>query len=211
MQDTIVVLCQAWGPVKGGINAFNADLCRGLAAVCGRKLNVVCLVKNVTAEAAYEAANDGILLIQLAYEHKPDEFSAPLVQTTLEQEGICPSRVLLWIGHDRFTGLASCELATEHNGRSAVIRHMDYALYGAIRQSGEAALSSARYQQSIFQQAHHLFAVGPLLRAGTEIFLSPSDPRKVHTLVPGLASIEKRRRPTNLFLITYDSPLLFSL
>jgi glycosyltransferase involved in cell wall biosynthesis len=185
---TLVAFATAWGPKFGGINAFNTDLLRALAAAHWQWLRVICFVA-ACDEVDIQTAltQDQVTLINLGLSTGaigPEH--APLVASKLDALDFSNT---VWLGHDRISGAIANAVATRHGGRSALIHHMSYDHYETFAEDSQTAKGKQHLQKTLFEAATVRMAVGPLLRDALADMLDvpTSD---IPMLVPGLAEIE---------------------
>jgi glycosyltransferase involved in cell wall biosynthesis/serine/threonine protein kinase len=200
----IVLITTEWGPSQGGINSFNSDFARALSQVLAPRVRVTCVVMDATAKEKEEAAEQGVALLSVGMKKgaQVDEFLALNILNAVQREQ--PHEVLWWVGHDVISGGATIALpALAKQGKSAVIHHMSYIDYSAYKHGGDGtqAKDKQREQRRVFEQAHKVFAVGPLLRDKLTDLLDGSKP--VQTIIPGLAQIKPALNPKTFNAITF--------
>ena len=191
----LVALADGWGPIGGGVNAFNFDLCKGIAKAWGNKGRVICAVTGDLREEDVASAK-----LQFNIELRPIKRvirkSAAAMQDVLRFSEVeeklrelwddCKVDDLYWLGHDVFTGFAALEAAKELGGKSAVLRHMErFVFSGRKGHSGKDVLKKDHMQACVLKGANFAFAVGPKLYQGA--LRHRSD---VIQLIPGLVSME---------------------
>lgn len=181
----IVLIATKWGPLEGGINAFNQSLAIGLAKVGHPSCRIACAVTGWSQEASQAAEKNGVTLIPV----KGDDDERPLdtcgteIVTWLKKQGIVDP-VGLWVGHDVVTGRAAIS-AAEHGGRIALIHHMDYHNYqNLVPGKGEKTTGSQKLQTVLFStKGALLFGVGSeLAESASRLSLSS---REAGILIPG--------------------------
>ncbi len=181
----IVLIATKWGPVEGGINAFNQSLAIGLAKVGYPSCKIFCAITGWSPEAGREAERDGVTLLPIkgADDERPLDTCGSEVVTWLRKHGV-DDPVDLWVGHDTVTGFAAIS-AAEQGGRVALIHHMDYHDYqNLVPGKGEKTTGRHKLQTKLFSTEGVLFfGVGSEL-AETASRLSLSD-REAGVLVPG--------------------------
>ena len=120
--DRLVLLATAWGPQLGGINSFNYDLARSLAALLGGRMRVTCVVPAATREEIEDAGRSSVDLKPLVVgqttgslgPEKAHEIAARL-------GGAVATAVHAWIGHDVITGQVALRLCELNGGRSVLL------------------------------------------------------------------------------------------
>lgn len=179
-----------WGSQFGGINSFNHDLLKALAAAFSPAIKVVCVVPSAKLEEINSASKDQVALLPLDIGGKED-FSTGLCEEAFtllrRQDFLNDCDQVVWLGHDRITGLAALDAAEELGGRSALIHHMSYSHYESFSENSIIAENKKREQRSLFERAAVVMAVGPLLRDALGDLLDQAD---VPMLVPGLPDIK---------------------
>ena len=115
-----VFFATAWSSVHGGINSFNYDLCRAIAAEGVR----VWMVLPNDADFPGESQGD-IKLIQI-----PESFEKFGSKSIDQMKAKIPvNGDLVWIGHDAVTGGVAQVSANRLGGTSVIFHHMDYSNY----------------------------------------------------------------------------------
>ena len=191
----LVALADGWGPIGGGVNAFNFDLCKGIAKAWGNKGRVICAVTGdlrkedvVSAKVQFNIELRPIKRItrkSVAAEQDVLRFSE-VEEKLRELWDECKGDDLYWLGHDVFTGFAALEAAKELGGKSAVLRHMErFVFSGRKGHSGKDVLDKDHMQACVLKGANFAFAVGPKLYQGA-LRHRPD----VIQLIPGLVSME---------------------
>ncbi len=200
----IAIVASAWGPRFGGINAFNADLCRAVAAA-RPDLEVYCVTGGAQDSEVQEALSHGVQLVNL---HERN-FLAPDPRV-LGEELADWSRTLVglawWIGHDVITGPAVVDAARRTGVRVAIVQHTDYASYGALKGTPGIAVVDRDWAESkTLAKADVLFGVGPkLASAALDRIRFENTDVQVTQIVPGLPDIATARTPPNTFrAVTY--------
>lgn len=202
-KEQIVFFATGWGSQYGGINSFNTDICSALAKVLNESYQVVCVVpKDATSEI--EAANNaGIKLIHVdTYDSSgileisclPDVFE---ILETLDY-----GNVSWWIGHNIKTGsvaISACKQSKK--GRTALIHHMDYSAYAALKPG--STQKKILQQRRFLSNADIVFAVGPKLTRSAQNKTQGLSCPKVIEIIPGLASISGIPSPNGFSAITF--------
>lgn len=195
MIDQIVVFATAWGPRKGGINAFNADLCVALRQVVNDTAAVVCVLVGASSSEAdlqswkAEAAAQDIRLERLS---TPSD-KAPPSDSLVEALKRLDTAGSLYIGHDTFTGAWAVEAGGRLGRPCAVINHMAPPRYKALEGArGDDIWPDEKKQAALFEAADVVGAVGPRLFDYACSLIPESRQAKVVQLIPGLAAIEPR-------------------
>lgn len=179
----IVVLATAWGPRHGGINAFNHDLCKALAAPLRGNRPLVCVVPQAGQGEIDEAGKAGIRLLATGGGADLDSGAVVLAVNAAGHE-----RAAWMIGHDVKTGPVAVTAARLLDAKAAVIHHMNYAAYDSYKSGiGAQAVKRQQEQADLFNRAERCFAVGPALRDSLNAMLA--DGKAAHMLVPGLPTI----------------------
>src|SRR6266851_4935986 len=137
--ESIVLLDTAWGRRFGGINAFNRDFAGGLAQELGRDGTVYCAV--LKGDEADEA-DAKLLRVKLIWFEEKDgdaaffdpRFVADVRDMLRTKHGV--PAVDYWIGHDVISGAAAVR-ASQKGGRAALIMHMSFREYGALKYPGD--------------------------------------------------------------------------
>lgn len=189
---SIVFIATAWGPRHGGINAFNADLCRALAKCLNDSREVVCVVKAPLGVAEREDAQRyKVRLIATS----GDNLDSGDVICALREHGIAD--VGWWVGHDVTTGhIALSARKAMGVGQVALIHHMAYGQYAGYKhERGATGVKRHDEQRALFAQADRCFAVGPKLRDNADEMLKDEGRPASVMLIPGLAEGIKEREP----------------
>jgi len=182
---TILVAATGWGPSFGGINAFSFDFCLALGRLFKGTARVICLTTPVDEVTKAAAAEQGVEIIALRAVGPADPTgTAVAARDLLRGEGI--EQVDLLFGHDVFTGPVVIALRSLLGGVAAVIHHMSYGSYQAVKAHGQTARQKEEEQRQLLGKADVVLAVGPLLKRSAESLCQ----RPVKMIVPGLAEIE---------------------
>jgi glycosyltransferase involved in cell wall biosynthesis len=184
--QVLVALADAWGSRHGGVNAFNYDLCGGLASRLRGTVPIVCVVPRASEDDRHAASKASVILLST----ESDALDSGDVRVVLERADY--REVVWWIGHDLITGPLALKVRSQLGGQVALIHHMNYAAYTSYKH-GEGALAMERHdaQRVLFSQADRAFAVGPLLRDSLSDMLDDESPRP-GMLIPGLPKIRAR-------------------
>ncbi len=198
---TLISFATAWGTQFGGINAFNADLLRAVAAAFFQHLRTVCVVLTATDADEQDANNSNVVLINLNARDTKN-FHAdlePKVWELLQQKlslGEQHTIDTVWLGHDRITGAIALKAAQCRGGKTALIHHMSYTHYEAHAENSAIAHQKETEQKSLFAQATYRIGIGPLLKNALNDLVEKNDATE---LIPGLAEISPRAQATNRF------------
>jgi glycosyltransferase involved in cell wall biosynthesis len=201
--SSIVLLTNGWGPKHGGINSFNTDLAKALGLLLHPGTRVACTVFEATEDEIHDAERSQVALLPIGRSTDGQLGSKKAeVMAAFRARWSSPVEELWWIGHDVISGELANELAKQF-GRSAIIHHMNYLAYQAYKQgTGAEAQKRHDQQKQIFRAANRVLAVGPMLRDSLADMLK-REPRKIPTLVPGLAEIQPSPMPTVFSAITF--------
>jgi len=198
----IVLRATHWGRRAGGINGFNYDFGRALAAVLEPSHKVVCVVDDATLEEVRDAQSAGVMLIcpgkSRSRGNKADDEA---IVAEVVRRGI----PCAWVGHDVITGLAAANCADITPAATlALLHHMNYFDYQAFKSlDGSYAAAKAEQQHALFTRGDVLFAIGPLLRDSLARDLDICV-EGIPMLIPGLDGIEPSiRRAPRLTVIAF--------
>jgi hypothetical protein len=108
-------------------------------------------------------------------------------------------RIDLTIGHDVVSGPIAIALRTPLGGTAAVIHHMSYGSYQAVKATGPVAREKEQEQRSVLRASDAVLAVGPLLQSSARELCGGTPP--VAMLVPGLAHIEPATDREGMFRV----------
>jgi tetratricopeptide (TPR) repeat protein len=188
----LFVFATRWGPTHGGINSFNFELLAAIAQKYARAVEVTCFVAHAADDEVQSASRNSVKLIELGGDDKaPMGGSASHAAVALNLHAT--SSEVVWLGHDRISGAAAVDAATQTGTSSAVIHHMSYVDYESYAEGSAAAYSKKEEQRRIFQNADIVLAVGPLLRDAAADLVRNRKP--VVSLTPGLADITGMFQP----------------
>jgi glycosyltransferase involved in cell wall biosynthesis len=180
----IVLLSTAWGAKHGGINAFNRDFALGLAAALGTDGRVFCAVLDPSDRDIEAARQARVTIAPIRGKRHSDRFDPSWsyeVTDWMKQRGINPAN-LLWVGHDLVTGDVALKGAEINGGQAALLMHMSYIHYQAVKHNnGLEADTKHREQRKLFERNASCFAVGPFLRNACKKIAK----KEVAGLVPG--------------------------
>jgi predicted ATPase/glycosyltransferase involved in cell wall biosynthesis len=200
----IAFVASAWGPRFGGINAFNADLCRAVATA-RPDVNVYCVTGGARDSEINQALTAGVQLVNVD-RNNLDRSQSQLIARALADWARTVQDLQWWIGHDVITGPAAVEVARLTGARVAVIQHTDYASYGALKGTpGTEIAERDQAEARTLAEADVLFGVGPKLAAAAldRLRLTTSN-IQVTEIVPGLPDITPARTPPSTFrAVTY--------
>jgi glycosyltransferase involved in cell wall biosynthesis len=186
-EKVLLVAATGWGPSFGGINAFNLDFCLALGRLLKGAARVVCLTTSVDDTTRTAAREKGVEILALPGVWSGDPgATVQAARELLRRAGI--ERLDLTIGHDVFTGPVATSLRTLLGGTAAVIHHMSYGSYQAVKADGQIAHQKEEEQRCVLREADIVLAVGPLLRGSAEELCQRAN--AVRMIVPGLAEIE---------------------
>ncbi len=170
--STIVVLATEWLPSKGGLSAFNMELCLALARV-GHEVH--CVVPRCSEEDRSHALDVGVTLHSGADQGVLD--GAPF------ELGVKPDIV---VGHDRPTGPSAARWRERHVGaRFALILHVHPGQIDGLKSDASIAARSGRVRDTkrLIEHADAAFAVGSQL---TDWWNAQAPDLAVRPFVPGL-------------------------
>ncbi|MEV5721547.1 hypothetical protein AB0L41_47480 [Amycolatopsis mediterranei] len=190
----IAFLATGWGARLGGINSFNTDLAVAVSEISGVKVLVTAV--DPSALEVEEAQKHGIELVpinQFADDGRLDETSLSSIQKAMRK--LDWMSVDWWIGHDVVSGDAARFTAESINGSVALIHHMSYQRYQAVKHDqSDHVEKQLRRQRSLFShESTKLFAVGPLLRESCEELSG----RPAIEITPGLSQSLGNRSPVS--------------
>jgi len=190
LNKKIVFFATDWGYTFGGVNALNIDLCKAVAALVERSVDVVCVVAASPSPNWLEEPG-GVRVLRLPMGAESSKsLSAPAVQFLKEELG--KTAVTWWIGHDVITGPWAQDAYNEFGGHLVLIHHMDYEAYKYL-QLGEVehAEKLIDEQKTMLASASVVLAVGPKLAHSASRKLA--DRVEVKPIIPGLSSIPPRQ------------------
>ncbi len=197
----IVSFATAWGYKHGGLNGFNAEMCKALAALSIDD-RVVCCVLSAGPPERRDAEECNVTLIDLDKDSDSpfDKDLANVVGAKL-QEQFPEEEVLWWIGHDSKTGPVALKAKAVVGGECALIMHMSYADYASVTgESSDQVREKIDLQRSIFLEADVAFANGPLLRDRLDDILRP---KSCKMLFPGLIDFKTNIAKSRLSVVAY--------
>ncbi len=199
-KPTVFAFCTRWGPLHGGINAFNAELCKALATL-GADVTCVSLAAEATEVA--EALREGVRLAPVGIaSDEYDESMIPTVAAHVDSQGA--RNADLWIGHDVSSGSmafdAQAALSTEIP--CLLIHHMNFRAYKSLEAPAEVVEQKYRQQHRLFQRARLVAAVGPKLVKSAEDLLRRTDgtPPRPFEIIPGLPAPKFLTEPNQFSL-----------
>ena len=197
--DALYLISNAWGPKYGGINAFNTDFAKHLGLALGRRLKVGCIVLEADDKDIADAAKYQVDLIPIGPSPGHKEFDparAHDILATLQARQL-PTDSARWIGHDIVTGdVANGMAGVAQDAAVVLVHHMSYIRYQGYKHGiGQVAKEKHERQRAMFNAAHRVFGVGPLLRNALVDMLDRR-PEEIGMIVPGLPEIVSRPMPT---------------
>jgi Glycosyl transferases group 1/Tetratricopeptide repeat len=198
---TLIAFATAWGSRFGGINAFNIDLLKAVAAAYWESVHVVCVVADCSQEDIKTASEQfQVQLVQLGLPSgKIGAEHEALAWAELQKIGQSTQpEQTIWLGHDLITGAIANKSAQERGGRAALIHHMSYAHYESFAESSASAYIKEQEQKALFCAANLRLAVGPLLRDALAEFIDQPT-TQIPMLIPGLAVISPKQHPGHSF------------
>lgn len=191
MAGVVVFIATGWGPIHGGINTFNQELCTALVRCTSH--TVACVVPNASLSEINSASNAGVILILLGNsESELTDRHADLVCQEVRRHGFLS--VDWWIGHDVITGdvsLAAKNLTPK--SRCSIFHHMNYAGYKVYQGTAIDANKKDSHQRNVLGQADFVFAVGPKLLTSALDKTKKRD--QVVEVIPGLQFLEESNAP----------------
>lgn len=191
----LIAFATAWGTRFGGINCFNSDLLKAVAAAYFKDMHTVCVVLHATPAEVQDALRNQVSLVSLGLEGQKalgNELE-PLAWDRLQAIlGAWATVDTVWLGHDRITGAIAVQAAQARGGQSALIHHMSYERYEDFAENSATANGKEFEQRNLFSQSTNVMAVGPLLQ---EALMDMLDKENVPCLIPGLAEIDQRSAP----------------
>ncbi len=186
----IVFIATAWGRKYGGINAFNADLCRSMPAVLPNSCIVHCFVIEAEARDKEAATLHNIMLHQIDSHGKNEQKQAREIMDIMQ---LFPDQdVQWWIGHDVITGGVAQICRDESKvGSLAVFHHMSYNSYSTHKNTGNKVYEQINAQRALLQSADVVLAVGPKLTKSAEsLLIEGGTESSVVEITPGLSDYE---------------------
>lgn len=192
-KQSFVFIATAWGPLKGGINALNMDLC---IAVAAEEVLVACVVGKENKQAIADAEAKQILLIPFGEEPRDPSVAEQLIEI-VRREGFATNS--WWIGHDMITGNLAVRAAKLAGGRAAVIHHMHHLTYKLIEGEVSKKVQSRDIEQrELLQGAQLVVVIGPSLSRSADDLLRGATRRPaIIELIPGLADVKPEDAPSN--------------
>jgi glycosyltransferase involved in cell wall biosynthesis/8-oxo-dGTP pyrophosphatase MutT (NUDIX family) len=200
---SLLFLADSWGYTKGGINSFNINLCKSVAAIIQPNIKVVCAVPYCTKGEHLDAETAGVSLINVHLKSEITEFQdsdMSELYLKLKKENI--TDVLWIIGHDVITGddaLKLKEKLIEENFCSpkiSIIHHMDYESYSVFKAASHPKKSiepKISHQRTLLRSADYAFGVGPYLEESAKEKVGED----VSMLIPGLDYLSKHTSSFN--------------
>jgi tetratricopeptide (TPR) repeat protein/glycosyltransferase involved in cell wall biosynthesis len=182
----IVFFATAWGPVHGGINAFNHDLALAVAKELPKPGRVFCAVLRPDPLRVQDAARGNVILISIERDPGSDRMDPDWVNSVQKEfgkHGGVPQEAC-WVGHDVISGELAMEAQQSFGGRCALIHHMSYGAYASVKAfEGDEANRKLREQEALFGAAQDcaLFGVGPYLQRSCRELAG----REAVLLIPG--------------------------
>ena len=194
MSEQIVFVATRWGSHHGGVNTFNAEICRGVRSALPEQFVVRCVVLEASPGEVRDAGEAGIELKQIGASQHHEFFEEHRYLEILAALDTSVLPVAWWFGHDVITGWAALRARDEsHQGKVGIFHHMDYLSYEAIKHpgSGVAATTKARSQNDLIKIADAVFAVGPRL-AHNATYIRRDSTAPVIEIIPGLPEVDAR-------------------
>ncbi|MES2277890.1 MAG: SUMF1/EgtB/PvdO family nonheme iron enzyme [Bacteroidota bacterium] len=197
---TIVFLTDAWGPTHGGINSFNFEFSKALAAAFPKAVVVINVVLLATAQDIEDAASHGVRLIAIESDDKQfrAEYAAEVIRK-LEQHHL--KKIDWWVGHDAISGEVALKLKTIYSlktSRVGIFHHMDYEAYLIFKNPNAVNVRrKIEDQRAIIKQADKVFAVGPYLADSAKDICGED----VICIIPGLIEEITPRPSPNVFKV----------
>lgn len=202
--QTLIFISTAWGKKYGGINAFNAELCKSFPSILSQSYKVVCVCFEIDISSVEKAAKMGVDLIHI--ENKKDNIyeNTENIIFVLEKKGY--QDVLWWFGHDVITGfIAKACHETSKTGNFAVFHHMNYAGYAGYKhKSGKTVVDKSKQQKEVLQAADIVLSIGPKLAdSAKSILIDLEYEKKVFHVIPGLLEIKPsvQRQPFKAIVV----------
>lgn len=188
MSYSAFFLATHWGRAHGGINVFNQDLAKAVAAELGSTGLCHCLVMGPRAISVEDQ-----VIVETGEELGCPEAIANRIHAALAASNNLQNDVIV-VGHDVHTGFLAIDTVGYLRGlklptvRSAVIKHMHYKQYDlqkglSLEERGE---KEAR-QTELADRADLVLAVGPLL---AESSYGATGKKRVSMLIPGVPPLE---------------------
>lgn len=186
----IAFISSAWGPRFGGINEFNAELCRAVGRT-RKDLRVYCFTFGITESDVRSALADGVELVNIG----DDPGDRPLDNTVgyaLVEHASKITDLEWWIGHDVISGRAAVVAGERSGVKVAVFQHTDYASYGSLKGTpGTVVLRRDQLESETLSRADVIVGVGPKLAAAAlDRVRAGASGSQVTMLVPGLPELE---------------------
>lgn len=192
MEMSICFLTDSWGPIAGGINAFNSELAVALALDGSKQKRFIYSVAlDPTKEDVELAKENNVQIIPLNGKKFNGEFDESWIHD-INDWIVLNNRpkINVWVGHDIISGSAAIFASKRFGGQSALIHHMSYMRYQGMKHSNSALIDQKINKQiNLFNEEAKLYAVGPLLRESAEEMSGKS----VIELIPGFPTVPKNR------------------
>lgn len=182
MRRGLALFPTRWGTHQGGINTFNLELCRALAAA---GVPVACFVTQATPEEMADARPVRLFSLETPLS-EPDRAMAHKAVALVADEQFRPE---WWIGHDTISGAIALEAARLSSKRAAIIHHMHPLSYKLLEgYTAEQVLVKDTEQRRLLHDADAVFAVGPVLLSSARDQLRGSQKTPIE-IVPGLTDV----------------------
>lgn len=206
MKKQIVFLATAWGTKHGGINSFNFDLCKAVAAQLQplEEYEVVCVVLNADKDVIEKAQKDNnirLISLDISPRENFEDGDAYKIRYIFEDRN-SSWQPCWWVGHDVISGSIAIKLRELHKklpSKVVIIRHMDYETYKIFQNPTESE-ELIQEQKRITKDANRVIAIGPYLQNLVQDYLDTD----VKCLIPGLLkNVQSKTSPKTFRAITF--------
>jgi len=188
--EALVFIATAWGPKYGGINSFNAELCKAFPTILPKtSYTIFCFCDEVSGKDMEYCKNNGIQLYQIDKDEKDEYEQAAEIISTIKKNG--NFEVAWWFGHDVITGdLAKYCKDLASKGQLAIFHHMNYLGYSGFKyEDGGEVIEWSNKQKKILRSADVVFAIGPKLYESAKTLLNYEEKNKIFEVIPGFIEI----------------------
>lgn len=186
LTNGLFFIADGWGATKGGINAFNYDLCIALGKIAERYCcKVFCVCSGTVPHTDKKfAAENNVEIVPV----DPDDFENRDFSSL--DKHVNSTGSLFWIGHDIITGEHALKCCERFGGKTVLFHHMDYEAYYSAKADGRETKKKIDQQKRIFGHARLMLGVGPKLYESLKDKFPDIKDGTIEQIVPGLSEIE---------------------
>ena len=186
-KQCLIFISTGWGKKYGGINTFNAEICKALKSILPEYYHIICICPEVDQNTFIESTKHNI---EIYYTKKFDKHDDVVNDILFFLKSKKYNNISWWVGHDVTTGFIAhrCKIES-HKGKLAIFHHMSFINYtGFKHKNGKSVIDRSNEQRDILSKSDIILSIGPKLFHSAQNLINNKS-IAIKQITPGLMEI----------------------